>query len=102
MAEGTTAGGSGANLAAPGGALAPPRPVARARFVPPRASAPVHSRVLRLARRSPLAVAGLLIVGLVAIVALAAPLLATSDPIEQDLTTVLKPPFWEAEGSVEH
>jgi len=43
-----------------------------------------------------------LIVGLVAVVAIAAPLLARRDPIEQDLVEVLKPPFWQADGSLEH
>jgi peptide/nickel transport system permease protein len=55
-----------------------------------------------VARRSPLASAGALIVGLVIVAAVAAPLLATTDPIEQDLTVVLKPPFWQEEGSVRH
>jgi peptide/nickel transport system permease protein len=38
----------------------------------------------------------------VIVAALGAPLLATSDPVEQDLTAALKPPFWLAEGSLEH
>lgn len=62
----------------------------------------VHSLLapsLRLPRRSPLAAVGVLIVGLVIVAALAAPLLATTDPIEQDLTLALKPPFWRADGS---
>ena len=58
--------------------------------------------MLRLVRRSPLATLGALIVGLVLLAALGAPLLATSDPIEQDLTVVLKPPFWQEEGSLRH
>ncbi|MGH7309593.1 MAG: ABC transporter permease [Candidatus Rokuibacteriota bacterium] len=60
------------------------------------------ARGLRLIRHSPLAVIGALIVGLVIVAAVAAPLLATSDPIDQDLTIVLKPPFWLPDGSVEH
>jgi peptide/nickel transport system permease protein len=60
------------------------------------------TRLVRLARRSPLASVGVLIVGLVIVAALAAPLLATTDPIDQDLTVVLKPPFWLSEGSLEH
>jgi peptide/nickel transport system permease protein len=59
-------------------------------------------RVLRLARRSPLASAGALIVGLVVVAALAAPWLATTDPIDQDLTVALKPPFWLEDGSLQH
>jgi peptide/nickel transport system permease protein len=45
---------------------------------------------------------GVLIVGLVVVAALAAPLLATTDPIEQDLSAALKPPFWRPDGSLEH
>ncbi len=60
------------------------------------------TRAICLARRSPLATLGVLIVGLVVVAALMAPLLATTDPIEQDLTVALKPPFWMADGSLEH
>jgi len=55
-----------------------------------------------LARRSPLTGVGTLVVGLVILTALAAPLLATTDPIDQDLAVALKPPFWSHEGSLEH
>jgi peptide/nickel transport system permease protein len=55
-----------------------------------------------LVRRSPLAGVGALIVSLVIVAALAAPLLATTDPIDQDLTVVLKPPFWLEDGSLQH
>src|SRR5512144_1334435 len=57
---------------------------------------------VRLVRKSPLACAGGLIVGLVIVAALAAPLLATTDPIDQDLAVALKPPFWASEGSLRH
>src|SRR5262245_45941379 len=60
------------------------------------------ARSLRAARRSPLASAGALIVGFVVVAALAAPWLATTDPIEQDLTVALGPPFWLADGSLQH
>jgi peptide/nickel transport system permease protein len=60
------------------------------------------ARALRLVRKSPLATAGGLIVGLVIVAALGAPLLATTDPIDQDLALALKPPFWRADGSVQH
>ena len=43
-----------------------------------------------------------MIVGLVIVAALAAPLLVTTDPIDQDLTVVLRPPFWMEDGSVRH
>jgi peptide/nickel transport system permease protein len=58
--------------------------------------------VRRWARRSPLASTGAVIVGLVLVAALAAPLLATTDPIEQDLSVALKPPFWQGDGSLGH
>jgi peptide/nickel transport system permease protein len=58
--------------------------------------------VIRLARRSPLAGAGALIVGLVIVAALTAPLLATTDPIDQDLNVALTPPFWVGDGSLRH
>src|SRR5215470_6151285 len=54
------------------------------------------------ARRSPLASVGAVIVGLVIVAALAAPLLATTDPVEQDLSVALKPPFWREDSSLGH
>jgi peptide/nickel transport system permease protein len=53
-------------------------------------------------RRSPLTGIGATIVGLVVVAAVAAPLLATTDPIEQDLSVALKPPFWLEDGSFAH
>jgi peptide/nickel transport system permease protein len=53
-------------------------------------------------RRSPLTTIGAAIVGLVVLAAVAAPLLATTDPIEQDLSVALKPPFWLEGGSFAH
>jgi peptide/nickel transport system permease protein len=53
-------------------------------------------------RRSPLTAIGAAIVGLVVLASVAAPLLATTDPIEQDLSAALKPPFWLADGSLAH
>ena len=60
------------------------------------------ARAVRLIRKSPLACAGALIVGLVIVAALGAPLLAITDPIDQDLTMALKPPVWRADGSAQH
>ncbi len=60
------------------------------------------ARSWRLVRRSLLTSAGALIVGLVIVAALAAPQLATTDPIDQDLTVALKPPFWAGDGSLQH
>jgi peptide/nickel transport system permease protein len=56
----------------------------------------------RVARRSPLTGVGAVIVGLAIVAAVAAPWLATTDPIDQDLAVVLKPPFWQEEGSLRH
>src|SRR5262245_1747265 len=66
------------------------------------APAPRLVRARRLAGRSPLASAGVVIVSFVVVAALAAPILATSDPIEQDLSSALKPPFWMADGSIRY
>jgi len=63
---------------------------------------PRLARAIRLVRKSPLTCAGALIVGLVIVAALGAPLLATTDPIDQDLTAALKPPAWHADGSAQH
>src|SRR5688572_32929036 len=52
--------------------------------------------------RSRLATVGAVIVGLVVLAALTAPWLATTDPIEQDLTVALKPPFWMQDGTLHH
>jgi peptide/nickel transport system permease protein len=69
------------------------------------APAPAQARsggLPRLARRSPLATAGALVVGLVVLVALLAPVIATADPIEQSLSDTLKPPFWLEGGELAH
>jgi peptide/nickel transport system permease protein len=66
------------------------------------ASASLAVRGRRLVRRSVLASIGAVIVGLVVVAAVAAPLLATSDPTAQDLAVVLKPPFWLEDGSWQH
>ena len=42
------------------------------------------------------------LVGLVVLVALAAPLLAPHDPYAQDVSRRLIPPIWHAKGSMEH
>jgi peptide/nickel transport system permease protein len=49
-------------------------------------------RGYRLWRRSPLSIAGTLLVGLIFAVALLAPLVATHDPLAQDFTIRLQPP----------
>ena len=53
-------------------------------------------------RRSPLSLMGAAIVVLVVVAALAAPLLAVTDPVEQDLSVALKPPGWLEDGSWAH
>ena len=52
--------------------------------------------------KSRLATVGAVIVALVVVAALMAPFVATTDPIEQDLTVALKPPFWMQDGSLDH
>jgi peptide/nickel transport system permease protein len=53
-------------------------------------------------RGSPLSLIGAAIVALVVAAALAAPLLAVTDPVEQDLSVALKPPGWLEDGSWTH
>lgn len=60
-----------------------------------------RGRLRTLLRRSPLAVVGLAIIGLVLLAAALAPVLATRDPIEQSLAFALTPPFWMERGSLE-
>ena len=47
---------------------------------------------------SPRVVAGLLIIGLIAVAAVLAPLLAPNDPQEQHLVATLLPPAWSPGG----
>ena len=53
-------------------------------------------------KRSPLTGVGAAIVAMVIVAAVAAPWLATTDPIEQDLSVALKPPFWLTDGTLAH
>lgn len=59
-------------------------------------------RSIRFFRRSKLAIAGLAIVALVIGVALAAPVLAPHDPVDQELIRSLRPPVWAAKGTTEN
>src|SRR6266498_3741892 len=43
-------------------------------------------------RRSPLTMAGLVLIGILALIAMLAPLIAPADPLKQVLSTRLKPP----------
>ena len=60
------------------------------------------TRAIRLFRRSKLALAGALIVVLLALVALLAPLIAPHDPVKQDLFHALAPPMWAEGGTAEY
>ncbi|MDQ3412245.1 MAG: hypothetical protein M3509_09015, partial [Chloroflexota bacterium] len=56
----------------------------------------------RLPARGVLATTGGGIVLVVLTIALLGPLLAPHDPISQNLSEALKPPFWQVEGSLSH
>ena len=58
----------------------------------PASAAPVRRRRRPVWLRSPLTVAGLILISIFALSAVAAPLLAPADPIKQVLSTRLKPP----------
>jgi peptide/nickel transport system permease protein len=58
-------------------------------------AAPVRTRRRPAWRRSPLTVAGLVLVALLAFIAATAPLIAPADPLEQELSERLKPPSSE-------
>lgn len=76
-------------------------PTAQAQAVPPRLTGAPAARFRARARRgglqglAPVALVGLGIVALVVLAALFAPLLAPHDYTDQQLSKVLKPPFWE-------
>lgn len=56
---------------------------------------------LRTLRRSPLMTFGVIVIGLVILMALLAPLVVTRDPITQNLALANRPPAWEARGSIQ-
>ncbi|MGH2734870.1 MAG: ABC transporter permease, partial [Actinomycetota bacterium] len=58
--------------------------------------------VFRQLLRRKVALVGLLVFAGIVLIALLAPLVAPHDPIEQDLTKSLRPPFWAAGGSPEN
>src|SRR4051794_26367151 len=57
---------------------------------------------LRLARRHTLLQLSLLVLAIVAVAAVSAPFLPLQDPTRQDLSQVLRPPFWMAGSSPAH
>ena len=65
---------------------------------PLRAAPSLVARMLA----TPALVIGLSLIGIVAIMAFAAPLLSPYDPYDQDLTRRLVPPVWYAKGSWNH
>lgn len=58
-------------------------------------------RLGQLFRGSPLAGIGVVMVGLVCVLAVGAPLIASQDPIDQSLARALVPPFWDTHGGFE-
>lgn len=59
-------------------------------------------RTLRLLPRNPPALIGLVILLLMLLVAVTAPLLPLEDPLAQDISQRLRPPFWHAQGTLGH
>ena len=56
---------------------------------------------LRVLRRSPLMMVGLVVVGLVVLMAVFAPVAGTRDPVTQNLALANRPPAWQARGSLQ-
>lgn len=59
-------------------------------------------RVLRGMARDPMTLAALLVVVVVSVAALTGPLISPYDPIDQQLSARLRPPFWAERGSLAH
>ena len=60
-----------------------------------------RSRLRVALRRSPLMVAGTVLVGLIVLTAILAPFMGTRDPLQQNLALSNRPPVWQARGSVQ-
>src|SRR5215472_4861819 len=58
-------------------------------------------RLLRALRRDWLAALGLVLLVLLVVVAVCAPLIAPHDPLDQDVTRKLLPPFWQVNGKLD-
>jgi peptide/nickel transport system permease protein len=58
-------------------------------------------RLLRALRHDWLAALGLVLLVLLVVVAACAPLIAPHDPLDQDVTRKLLPPFWQANGRLD-
>jgi peptide/nickel transport system permease protein len=69
---------------------------------PAEAALAEPTAVLRRLRGRKSAIAGVVGVAVVLFVAVFAPLVAPGDPLRQDLTSILAPPFWAGDGSFEH
>lgn len=67
-----------------------------------RERASVFVRLLRSLRRDPFAIAGSIVLLIVTISALVGPYVSPYDPVDQDLTARLRPPFWQERGSLAH
>jgi ABC-type dipeptide/oligopeptide/nickel transport system permease subunit len=62
----------------------------------------VYWRVAAGLRRDPIAVAGLLVLLVALAAATIGPSVTPYDPVDQDLTSRLRPPFWQERGSLMH
>ena len=60
-----------------------------------------RSLLLGTLRRSPLLVAGSVLVGLIVLTAILAPFMGTRDPLQQNLALSNRPPVWQARGSMQ-
>ncbi|MFV0423700.1 nickel transporter permease [Oleidesulfovibrio sp.] len=66
-----------------------------------KSHSPIVEAMLRL-HKNRTAMAGLIIVGFFIFLALLGPFIAPHDPLEQSLYSKLKPPVWDAKGSITH
>ncbi len=62
----------------------------------------LFSRLVRSLSRDPIAVAGVVVLGIVLVSAVIGPYISPYDPVDQDLYARLRPPFWQERGSLAH
>ena len=62
----------------------------------------MSARVILGLRRDPIAMAGAIVLLVALVTAVVGPYIAPYDPVDQDLTARLRPPFWQERGSLAH
>ncbi|MFI0472579.1 nickel transporter permease [Halomonas sp. HMF6819] len=67
---------------------------ARERHAPGQSKGALFFKALKKLCKNPLSASGVVIVGLLLVLAIAAPMIATHDPLTQDLSRVLSAPSW--------